>query len=88
MQDWVSIRGSRTTSLVVSVGIIAPAVYASSGSPWMGLTVLSWVVLAISGSMWLGRRSRVRSVQQMIADLEGEPILAVARAQRAHRTIL
>jgi hypothetical protein len=87
MQDWVSIRWTRATSLVVSVAI-ALAVYASSGSTWMAWMSLGWVVLAISGSLWLGRRSRNRSVQQMIADLEGEPILAVARAQRAHRTIL
>lgn len=79
MQHSVSTRWTRVSGLAASVAV-ALAIYAYSGSAWMAWMSLAWVILAILGSIWLVSRSSHRSVQQMIADLKGEPVRAVALA--------
>ena len=78
MQDLVSTRWIRVTGLAASLAI-ALAMFAFSGAAWMAWMCLVSVGVAMSGSMWMASRSNRRSVQQMIADLEGEPVRAVAR---------
>lgn len=89
MQHSVSTRWIRASGLALSAAI-ALGLYAVSGSTWMAWLSLAWVILAILGSIWLVSRSTNRSVQQMIADLEGEPIHAAARVSSAAptRTVL
>jgi len=57
--------------LVASISIIS-AISIPQGFPW---TSLVWVTLAFSAALWVGRRS-TRSVGQVIADIEAEPVQA------------
>ncbi len=84
MQDLVSTRWIRVTGLAASLAI-ALAMFAFSGAAWMDWMCLVSVGVAMSGSMWMASRSNRRSVQQMIADLEGEPVRAMARMPAAPR---
>jgi len=90
MQDLVSTRWIRVAGVAASLPV-AWAIFSFAGFAW-GLTfmVLVGMTLTASGAFWLGTRSN-RSVQQMIADLEAKPVLAVAQAPiapPARRTIL
>jgi hypothetical protein len=89
MQHLVSTRWTRVSGLALSVAV-ALGFYAYSGSAWMAWMSLAWVILALSGAIWLVNRSSSRSVQQMLADLDGEPVRAVARVSSAAptRTVL
>jgi hypothetical protein len=78
MQDFVSTRWIRVSGLAASLAI-ALAMFAFSGAAWMAWMSLVSVGVAMSGSLWMASRSNNRSVQEMIADLEGEPVRAVAR---------
>jgi len=82
MQDLVSTRWIRVAGVAASIPV-AWAVFAFAGSPWMAWMGLLWVGLAVGGALWLGMASSNRSVQQMIADLEGTPARAVARVPSA-----
>jgi hypothetical protein len=79
MQDLVSTRWIRVAGVAASLPV-AWAIFSFAGLAWgLAFMVLAGMALTASGAHWLGSRSN-RSVQQMIADLEGEPIPAVARA--------
>jgi hypothetical protein len=68
--------------LAVSMSVVW-LVFILYGSPWIGLM---WVVsLAFAAALWASRRGSKpsRSIGQVIADLESEPVPAVATAPRA-----
>lgn len=79
MPDLVSTRWIRVVGVAASIPV-AWAMIAFAGSPWMAWMGLGWVVLAASGALWLVTRSSNRSVQELIADIEGQPAPALARA--------
>jgi len=79
MQDLVSTRWIRVAGVAASLPV-AWAIFSFAGLTWgLAFLVLVGMILTASGAFWLGTRSS-RSVQQMIADLEAKPVLAVARA--------
>ena len=78
----MSKRWTGAAALAVSLSVVW-LVFILYGSPWMGLM---WVVsLAFAAALWASRRGprSGRSIGQVIASLESEPVPAVAPAPKA-----
>jgi hypothetical protein len=87
----VSKRAKGVVMLAVSLSVVW-LVFILYGSPWVGLM---WVVsLAFAAALWASRRGPRpgRSIGQVIADLDSEPVPAVAVAMDAgppaHKAVL
>ena len=72
MKDLVS-KWTHLVSLAASMSVVW-AVFSPYGFPWMGLV---WASLALSVALWLRMRS-TRSIAHVLADVEAEPVRAVA----------
>jgi hypothetical protein len=82
MEGFVSKRWTGIATLAVTLSVVW-LVFILLGSPWTGLM---WVVgLAFAGAVWTSRQAAQssRSIGQVIAGLESEPVPAVATAMRA-----
>jgi hypothetical protein len=73
MQDYVSTRWIRAAGLVAAIWVLW-ADFIPFDPPW---PVLAWVGLAFSAAFWV-RMSLPRSIAQVIADVDGEPVRAIA----------
>jgi hypothetical protein len=77
MEGFVSKRWTGIAGLAVSLSVVW-LVFILYGSPWIGLT---WVVsLALAAALWASRRAAQssRSIGQVMADLESQPVPATA----------
>ena len=77
MEGFVSQRWTGVTALTVSMSIVW-LVFILLGSPWTGLM---WVVsLALVAAVWASRVAAQsnRSIGQVIADLDSQPVPATA----------
>jgi hypothetical protein len=75
MEGFVSKRWTGVAGLAVSLSVVW-LVFILYGSPWIGLI---WAVsLAFAAALWASRRAAPssRSIGQVIADLESQPVPA------------
>jgi len=82
MEGFVSKRWTGIAALAVSLSVVWLA-FILYGSPWMGLM---WVVsLAFAAALWASRRGTrsSRSIGQVLAELDSEPVPAMATPMRA-----
>lgn len=76
MRDLVSTRWVRLVGVIAFLSIVG-AVLVPFGFPWTVWVSLLCVSLALTGAFFVRGRSP-RSIHQMLADVEGEPVRAVA----------
>jgi hypothetical protein len=77
MEGFVSKRWTGIAGLAVSLSVVW-LVFILYGLPWIGLV---WVVsLAFAAALWASRRGAgpSRSIGQVIADLESDPVPATS----------
>ncbi len=89
MKDLVSSRrySGLASVAALSVVFVACSIFIPYGFPWVGL---GWVGLALGAALWMRIRSAC-SIDQVLRDVEAEPIATVAArpgpsATRAGRT--
>jgi hypothetical protein len=82
MEGFVSKRWTGVAALAASMSVVW-LVFILLGSPWTGLM---WVVsLAFAAALWATRRATrsSRSIGDVLADLESEPVPATETPMRA-----